>query len=180
MATATLITAEEFELMPDGERFELVSGTLREVTPPSFQHALLQGRLITRLSIFVMEQGLGEVVGEVGVILFREPDTVRGPDIAFVRTERLPEPGEQRRLLRIVPDLAIEIVSPNDKARDVTSKVLTYLDAGVPTVWVVDPGAQHVEVWNHDAPVQVIRAGDTLDGGDVLPGFRLPLADLFG
>lgn len=180
MATTSLMTAEDFEVLSDGERFELIRGELHEVPRPGFRHAKIQMTVGRLLANFVIEHGLGEVIGEVGVVLARDPDTVRGPDVAFVRTERLPTPDMESRLLRIVPDLAIEIVSPNDRTRDITSKVMSYLDAGVPTVWVVDPGKQRVDVWNRDQPVQEFGPDDTLEGGDVLAGFRLPLADLFG
>ncbi len=102
-----------------------------------------------------------------------------GPDIAVVRSDRLLPEDEQIGLLRQTPDLAIEIMSPSDSASDVIDKVMRYFDAGVGVVWVMDPQRRRVVAWNGDRTFQELHSGDTLDGGALLAGFRLPLSDIF-
>jgi Uma2 family endonuclease len=126
---------------------------------------------------------MGVCVGaETGFVLGRDPDTVLGPDAAVVRTERLPPPAEQQGFLERAPDLAVEIVSPNDRWTTVSGKVDAYLAAGVQLVWVIEPGAQAVRVFTPDGTERRLRANDgaVLEAEPVLPGFRLELRELFG
>lgn len=178
MATRTLTTIEELERMPDGEHFELIRGELHEVTPPGERHGEIQLALGARLYAFVEEHKLGRAYGEIGVVFAQEPHTVLSPDLAFVRSERM-LPEAQAGFLRQVPDLVVEIVSPSNTAREIRDKLLLYLGAGVSMIWVVDPRQKRVMVWTDLQTVQELHADDTLDGGDVLPDFRLPLTDIF-
>ena len=117
------------------------------------------------------------LAAETGLRLSSDPDTVRAHDVGFVRTDRVAEarvPGFPAP----APDLVAEVVSPSDRATEVTGKALAWLDAGVSTVWVVDPENRTVTVYRQDGVV-VLRGGDVLDGGDVLPGFALPLEELW-
>ena len=112
-------------------------------------------------------------------MLERGPDPVRLPDVAFVRAERMPSPEEQEHFAPIVPDLAVEVIFPTDRQKDVDEKIEQYLEAGVPLVWVFHLRQRTATVHWAGWPLQDFREGDALDGEEVLPGFRLPLADAF-
>ncbi|MDP9363937.1 MAG: Uma2 family endonuclease [Chloroflexota bacterium] len=114
-----------------------------------------------------------------GLFLAHEPDTVVAPDVAFVRAERLPSPSERRGFSPVVPDLAVEVVSPSDRQAKVDEKVALYLAAGVPLLWVAYPRRRVVRVHRPGREPVELGEGDVLDGEDVLPGFRLPVADVF-
>jgi Uma2 family endonuclease len=180
-AASKLVTAEELARMPDdGYRYDLIGGVLLKMCPASFEHGWLAAQIAALLWNFVRPRRLGIVVGaETGFLLARDPDHVLGPDVAFVRAERLPPRRERRRYLPLAPDLAVEIVSPSDRTRTVIDKVMEYLDYGVRLVWVVYPVRQMVMVWNGDRTGRLLGEHDELDGGDVLPGFRVRVGDLF-
>ena len=177
--TERLMTAEELYALPDsGEKRELVNGRLRVSEPPGAPHGFVQARLTARLVAAVEAGRLGFVFVESGVVLRHGPDTVRGPDVWFVARERLRD-GMPRAYFEGAPDLAVEVVSPRDAAAEMAEKVESYLDAGARIVWVVYPNTRSVAVHTPDGIVRTLRAGDTLDGGDVIPGFALALAELF-
>jgi Uma2 family endonuclease len=181
MATTIRQLTDTLWLMPDhGGRRELIRGEVVERLPTNFEHLSLVGVLTRLLGNHAAEHGLGVVGGEGGFRLERDPDTVLAPDVAFVRGDRVP-PREQWRhgFPDLAPDLVVEILSPSDSAAAINDKLLTYHDAGVRQVWIVDPGRRAVSVATPDGLVRILRSGDTLDGGDVLPGFVLPIADLF-
>ena len=139
--------------------------------------AMRTGRVIAN---FVDEKKLGEVyAAETGFTIAHDPDTVRAPDVAFVSRARIPEAGEPEGFWSIAPDLVVEVISPFDKASEVQDKVRDYLTAGVGLVWVVDPQTRTVTVYESLARARVLLEDDKLDGGEVLPGFELALADLF-
>jgi Uma2 family endonuclease len=175
-------TAEElFELPDDGRRHELVEGDLVPVTPAGFEHGDLAGEVFFHVKAFVREHRLGVVLAaETGFVLQRDPDTVRAPDVAFVRADRVPPKDQRRRFAELAPDLVAEVVSPTDRAGEVNGKVAQWLDAGVRLVWVVDPENRVVVAHEPGGLAHLLREDGLLDGGDVLPGFRLPLAELFG
>jgi Uma2 family endonuclease len=104
---------------------------------------------------------------------------VLAPDVAFVRADRLPAEEEADRFARLAPDLAVEIISPSDTGPEVDEKVGLYLGAGVPLVWVVDPRRKTVRVWKGDGTDRLLSEDDELDGGEVLPGFRILVSRLF-
>jgi Uma2 family endonuclease len=174
------MTAEElFELPDDGMRHELVEGELRTMTPAGFEHGRVALRLGAQILRHVEAQSLGAVLAaETGFVLRRDPDTVRAPDVAFVAADRLPVTG--RGFAELAPDLVVEVVSPSDRASEVAAKAAMWLDAGVRLVWVVDPQARLAAVHHPGGLVTVLREDGVLDGEDVLPGFRLPLAPLLG
>ena len=180
--TATeLMTAEDLARLPDdGCQYELVKGVLRRMAPASFRPSNVAMRIAIEIGAYAKEHGLGELTGaDGGYILERGPDTVLAPDVAFVRAERLPSAAEQEHFAPIAPDLAIEVVSPSDRMRKVNEKVDHYLAAGVPLVWVFHPRRRTVTVRRPNQPPHVLREGDELDGEDILPGFRLPIADVY-
>lgn len=172
-------TADDLLALPDdGRRHELVEGVLRTTTPAGARHGRTAARLLLRVGAHAETHDLGVVLAaETGLVLSREPDTVRAPDLAFVRAEHaaaLETPG----FAALAPDLVAEVVSPGDRASEVTSKALAWTDAGVLVVWVVDPQSRVVTV--HDgAGTRVLRGDDVLDGGDVLPGLAVPLPELW-
>jgi hypothetical protein len=125
--------------------------------------------ILAALHEHVRANRLGHVVSEVGFVLRRNPDTVRGPDVAFVRAGREPGGDDAQRFFAGAPDVAAEVVSPGDTAWEVAEKVEEYLAAGTSLVWVVDPKNSLVVVHTPDHVARVLRAGDTLDGGDVVP-----------
>lgn len=174
------MTAEDLYVLPDdGLRHELVAGRLLSEPPPGFDHGDLTAVISERLSRHVRSARLGKVLaGDPGFILSRNPDTVRAPDVAFVRTERLPS-GRLSRYYPGAPDLAIEILSPGDRPGEVAAKVADYLAAGARAVWIVDSEDRTVTVFAPASPARIFREEDELDGGDVVPGFRVRVGELF-
>jgi len=178
--TATRWTAEEVGRLVGLGPSELVRGELLMLNPTKPRHGRIASRLNVRLGQFAEEHGLGETfIAEAGFRVEQEPDTIRAPDIAFVATEHLPPDEALDDWFPTGPDLAVEVVSPTDAWMDVEEKVQEYLRAGSRLVWVVDPQARTVHLYRPDRTVQILAEEDTLAGEDVLPGFRLPVADLF-
>lgn len=171
------VTAEElWERCAAGdERIELFDGEVVPMSPVNSVHSIIVGRLAGRLAAFALEQSLGEVIIEPGLILSRRPDLLLAPDLAFVRREALPVPTPERGFWEGAPDLAIEVVSPSDSASRLVRKVQGYLQAGVRLVWVIYPDERQVHVFGLELDVRIIREAGELDGGEVLPGFRLVL-----
>lgn len=178
-ATKTLISADEFFALGGSAKQELVAGEVIEMVPPGGEHGGLQGVLIFHLQLCVESSGTGVVLGEAGFRLKVGPDTVRAPDVAYLSAARLPEGPLPRTYIVGAPDIAVEIVSPNDTATDVQEKVQEYLDAGSLRVWVVDPARASITVHYPNGTSRTLRGDDVLSGEDVLPGFSLRVADLF-
>jgi len=176
-----LVTADELLQMPDdGFRYELVKGTLRKMTPAGFAHGVAVLKLSVPICVFVEQHGLGIVCGaETGFIVTSDPDTVLAPDISFVRQDRVPAAGLPTGFWRGAPDLAVEVLSPNDSTREIDDKARAWLEAGARLVWLADQRRRTIIVRRRDAAPRILSASDTLDGGDVLPGFTLLVADAF-
>ena len=176
-----LLTADDLlRLHSEGVYGELIRGELHETMPPGEQHGTIMADLTIVIGAFVKQHRLGRVTaGDAGVWIERDPDTVRGPDIAFFSTERMqagpPLPGYSVT----VPDLVVEIVSPNDKSLEVYDKARMWLSHGVRVVWVVQPVSRSVDVHRSDVGVEVVSEDGVLDGGDVLPDFICPVSDVF-
>jgi len=181
VATQTLFTAEQLMLMPDdGCRRELVAGELRTMPPPGWKHGAVESRLCARLANHVESRGLGVVLaGDPGFLLASDPDTVLAPDVAFIRNEHIPPELSDERYWPGPPDLAVEVVSHRRPARALHKKAMAWLDFGVLLVWVVHPEQRTVTVYRPGAEPETLSEGDSLDGHDLLPGFRCPVADLF-
>ncbi len=178
--TEPLLTAEDLYRLPeDGRRHELIDGRLVVSESPGWTHGGIAAQVAAALIPYVRARRLGQVVVESGYVLARRPDTVRGPDVSFVRADRLPAREVAHRFYEGAPDLAIEIVSPDDRAAEVARKVAGYLRAGSRAVWVVYPDTCSVVVHAPDGLARLHGPDDTLDGGDVLPGLALPVAELF-
>jgi Uma2 family endonuclease len=174
------MTAEDLLALPDDDKqYELVEGVLIEMSPSGRPHSRDGLRVATRLNLFVEDHDLGEVHGaDGGFILRRNPDTVRAPDAAFVRKERLVKLDDEG-FMPLPPDLAVEVVSPSNTVSEMSQKVRDYLDAGSAMVWVVEPLRRQVTVYTPDNVARIHRDGDTLSGGDVLPGFELDVTYIF-
>jgi Uma2 family endonuclease len=176
--TRTIITARQLLEESDLGRCELIRGEIIPMTPASPQHGRIETRLASRLDSFVQANGLGEVYsGDVGFQIEQDPDTVRAPDIAFVRWERAAEAPEEG-FFQGPPDLAVEVVSPNDRLTEAMAKVQDWLGAGCAAVWLVDPRTQRMTVFQ-EGRTSVLKVGDRLTGGELLPGFELPIAEIF-
>jgi Uma2 family endonuclease len=175
-----LVTAEELERLPgDDYRYELVKGRVVRMSPVGWQHGKVVARLLLVLGKYLEQHTLGMVVTEVGFVLASNPDTVRAPDLAFIRQERLPA-VDPRGFWRGAPDLAVEVLSPDDRAPEVEEKVDEYLQHGVTVVLVVDPHNESVSVHRRLAPPLALQgAHAVLEIGDVLPGFSATLASIF-
>lgn len=175
-----LLTAEDLWNLPeDGFRHELVRGKLTSMTPPGGAQGAVVSLIAMRLSQLVWAQRLGAVVaGDAGFILRRAPDTVRGPDVAFVAFDRLAGGRLPDGYFEGAPAIAVEVVSPNDRPAEVQAKVGEWLAAGARQVWVAYPATRTLVVHGTGFTAQLTE-NDTLTGGDVLPGFCCPVRDLF-
>ncbi len=181
--TAIELTAEDvYDLpeKPDIWRYELVDGKLVEVSPAGMIHTLIVGRIYRFLADHADENNAGLVIVDgLGFVLSREPDTLRVPDISFISRERLPEDGPTWSYTDVVPDLVIEVISPGNSAAELRRRTRDYLAAGVRLIWVAWPEERSVSVYAGSRTPTELIAEETLDGGDVLPGFVIPVADLF-
>jgi Uma2 family endonuclease len=182
MATAhQLVTAEELLRMPDdGYRYELVRGELRKMAPVGHLHGRIAINVTTPLDQHVRAHTLGTVyAAETGFKLASNPDVVRAPDVAFVRRERVEAVGDIEGYWPGAPDLAVEVISPGDTYADVQDKVCDWLEAGTRMVVLVMPRRRAVTVYRSLTDSITLREDETLDGGDVVPGWQIPVRDLF-
>ena len=177
---ARLVTAEELEHFPsDNNRFELVEGRLVPMSPVSFEHGKVVLRVGFLLGRHLQDHPDGTVVAEVGFILARNPDTVRGPDIAFIRKDRVPA-RDSRGFFKGPPDVAIEVLSPEDRPGEVRAKTEEYLAQGVPLVVVIDPDEKTAALFRPTGHQAILRQGaDLLDLNYVIPGFSCRLREIF-
>ena len=180
MSTKTLLTSEElWKIVADGSRYELCEGELVPMTPIGIQHGAIVIKLGRLLGSYVEAKHLGIVGTEIGFRLARDPDTVRAPDLAFIAKERLPKEGVPTKFANFPPDLAVEVLSPDDTASELPKKVEEYFRAGVRLIWVVDPRTQTVTVYQSLQNVRILSSDQELDSGDVVPGFRCQVSELF-
>jgi len=177
--TESITTAEQLLRTPDLGRCELICGELIMMSPAGGMHGVVVGNVTGPLAVFVKQNRLGKVLGaETGFHIGHDPDTVRAPDVAFVRAARLGQ-GIPAGFFQGPPDLAVEVLSPDDRMGMVLAKVHRWLDAGCDTVWVIDPDKRTVSVHRKDEEPCVLGESEVLSGGDLLPGFALPLAEVF-
>lgn len=182
MSTTTSITAAQLLEMPDdGKRYELVAGELKTMSPSGWKQGEICSKMDRLVGNHVEKHDLGTVFGaETGFFIARSPDTVRAPDVAFVAKENLPTTDPADAYWPGAPDLAVEVLSPNDKTGDVDEKIHLWLAAGSRAVWVVDPKLKTVTVHQSTTDIRVLTIVDELDGGAVVPGLRCQVADIFG
>ena len=178
-ATKTLLTAAEFDNYPfeEDKRYELDEGELIEMTRPAYKHNRVMGNLFGELRGYFKTNRIGEaLVSENLYALSRA--TRRAPDVAIILGDHRKE-LEHAKVIAIVPDIAAEVLSPSETPRMIHRKLKQYFEAGVKEVWLIDPDAQEVEVWTKLAlPDHALGAGESLTSR-LMPGFQLPLADLF-
>jgi len=179
MATMQQITTAKQLLRAAGlDRCELIRGELIMMTPAGFRHGRIACAVAAILREFVQGRQSGVVTGaETGFLLARDPDTVRAPDVAFVGADRIPE-TEPVGFFPGAPDLAVEVLSPNDAAGNVLAKVQDWLNADCRAVWVVDPQTRTVTVYRTRREISVLTEAEMLDGSPVLPGFQVRVGDL--
>jgi Uma2 family endonuclease len=171
-----VMTAEELLRLPeDGTRRELLDGELRTMSPTGAGHGEHESAITFHIGTYLSSHPVARLWGgEVGFVLRRSPDRVRAPDIAVMRRERVPPAG----FFEGAPDMAIEVVSPGDTADEVEAKVQEWLAAGAETVWVVYPTGPRLAVHWPDGSARTYGPDDEVDGGPVLPGFRIRLSVL--
>lgn len=176
MTSPAPMTAEELlSVHLPHKRVELVRGTLVVRKPTGFTHGRVTANLSLRLGMHVQQATAGQLfAAETGFTLTRHPDTVRAPDVAFVRRERLPV-AEPHGFAELVPDLVVEVLSPDDRAGEVLAKVADWINSGTSLVWVIDPERRMARVYRQDGTETLVTATETLSGEDVLPGFSCPL-----
>ena len=180
MSTKTLLTFAEFERLPEkeGVRYELDEGELVTMTFPRPRHNQVVKRIFRLLQDFLDRNPLGEIFfPDTGFVLSKDPDTLRGPDLSFLRAERVRQVDVDRDI-EGAPDLAIELVSPNDSAEALNRKVEQYLRAGARSVWVFYPDVRQIHLHTPQG-VRKLTAENTLEDPDLLPGFSIPVRALF-
>jgi Uma2 family endonuclease len=179
MATTKLYTIDEVEQLDEDELCLLIEGELQELSPVGGEHAEIGYRLQMSLGAYVWQHRLGILfTPDAGFIFSRSPDTLLSPDAAFVRDDRLPPPP-RTSFLEVVPDLVVEINSPFDRRADIERKIGVYLRAGVPLVWEIEPKTRSVTVYRPGHESEIVTDTGELDGGEVVPGFRLAVSRLF-
>jgi Uma2 family endonuclease len=182
VTTKTLtVTAEELLHMPRGHhRYELIHGVLNKMPPAGHYHGKQVVRVTAPLAVHVRSNDLGSVyAAETGYKLASDPDHVRAPDVSYVSRERLELMGETEGYWPGAPDLAVEVISPSDRYADVEEKVSEWLNAGAHMVIVVNPRSRTVRVHRSHTETIDLTENDVLDGDDVVPGWRLPVTDIF-
>ena len=182
MVTTTLVTLADFErLGEEAEEYEVIDGMLVRREGMGRIHGRLGFDLGGYLWLHLRPGRLGELyTSDTNFLLPLDPLVLVKPDIAFIRADRLPPDTELEGPLTVVPDLVVEVRSPGDRPSTIDRKIERYRSAGVPLVWLVRPRERTVTVFAQGQEPRVLGINDVLDGGNVLPGFRLPLADLFG
>jgi Uma2 family endonuclease len=179
MSTKTLLTADELEQMPDDDsvRTELDEGELITMPPTGLDHGYFETGIASILDRYVRQHRLGRVyTGDTGFRL--SPGTVRAPDVAFVRQERLDE-IKSKGFAKGAPDLAVEIFSPSDSIPQLMRKVKQYFAAGCHTVWIVYPDAREIHVLEASGSDRILGDADLMEAPDLLPGFSIPVAEFF-
>ncbi len=175
-----LYTAEELLELEDGFRYELLDGHLVERVMGA-EAGRIEARILRKLDEFCDVHDSGYVFSPTtGYILFPEQSNrVRFPDGSFVKHHRLPNDQPPRGYIRLAPDLAVEVISPNDEACDLQEKIEEYLQAGVQPIWVIYPRTKRIIVFRADGTVSRLTETESIVGDSVLPGFSCPVADLF-
>ena len=182
MSTTALVTADELLALPTGmgKRYELVAGELRVMSPAGWRHGGVAGNIAALLGPYIRTHNLGrDFAAETGFLLKRNPDTVRAPDFAFISAANLPASDPTDDFWPGAPDLAVEVVWPNDGAGEVAEKVDEWLAAGCAAVWVIDPELKTVTIYRPNAGVELKAIGETVIGDPVVPGFSCAVDEIF-
>ena len=179
--TSQLMTAEDLlHIGDDGFRYELVQGELRRTSPAGHRHGRFVLNITTPLDQFVRAHQLGSVyAAETGFQLTTDPDTVRAADVAFIQQDRVTAVGDTEGYWPGAPDLAVEVVSPHDLYTEIEEKVIDWLDAGTRMVVIINPRKRTVTTYRSRSEITILTDDDTLDGADIIPGWRLPIQEIF-
>jgi Uma2 family endonuclease len=182
MSTSSAFTADQLLRLPSGmgQRFELVAGELRVMSPAGWRHGYVIGNLHGILAAHITDHELGVLFGaETGFRLGYGPDTVLAPYISFIQKQNLPAQMPDEAYWPGAPDLVVEVLSPSDRTGEVDEKITTWLTAGAQAVWVVNPKLHTVTIHQAGKRAQIRSAGEVLEGDPVVPGFSCPVAELF-
>ncbi|MEM1304419.1 MAG: Uma2 family endonuclease, partial [Planctomycetota bacterium] len=178
--TADQLLGISVQLRNHGKRCELVSGELRIMSPTGGEHGVLSARIAAVLNVHVATNGLGVCFGaETGFVVQRDPDTVKAPDAAFVKQDRIDAVGISAKYFPEAPTLAVEVVSPSESEDEVHAKAQMWIESGSEMVWVVWPEDRTVSVYRPQQEVLKVGEAETPDGGGVVPGFAVEVAELF-
>ena len=178
MVATRRVTIDEFAEMPLEGIWELIDGEPIELSPAAGRSGWISGNVYRLLANHVRQSQVGWAFPpETGFVLFDDRQTVRSPDAAVVLRNRLAELPDS--FVPMAPDLAAEVLSPSDRIADALAKVAMYLQAGTSLVWLVNPATRTVVVFRSETDPVTLGESDTLDGGDVLPGFSVPVAEIF-
>lgn len=179
-STEQLSSADEFFAEYENRRFELVRGVAKEMPMPELEHGHISSLINYFLTDFVRRNRLGRIFGNDSFIKVHDnPDSVYGPDICFISFERLPQGKIPKGISNVIPELVVEVRSPSQRWTELITKVLDYLAAGVGAVMVVRPDREAVAVYRADADEVHFGREDILTLPDILPGFELPLGQVF-
>lgn len=171
-------TAEDFFNSPLSKNYELIEGELVEIMSTGFIHGIVAQELSYYVLDFAKKNDLGLVTAaETGFIMGEK--TYRGADGAFISNENLEKYGYPQGFFPVAPDIAIEVVSPNNTSEEMMEKVNLYLENGSRMVWIVYPQTRVITVYRQNNVVSLLRENDILDGEEILPGFRLSVGELF-
>ena len=174
------ISGEDLFRMGDIGRCELVHGEIVHMSPAGGRHGKLANWIATLLTNHVKPQKLGTIyAAETGFYTQRNPDTVRAPDTMYVSNERVAQIGDPVKYLDVAPNLAVEVLSPDDTWTEIETKVEEYVHAGVQLIWIVDPDRRIVAIYRPSGDRTRLGQTDTLSGEDVLPGFTIPVSQIF-
>jgi Uma2 family endonuclease len=173
------VTLEEFARLPkDGASHEINAGELLTLPPPKSLHALVALTILEFLQQHMKKQGTGRVIPEAGYILSRNPLTIRQPDVSVISLERI-RATDPDSYFEGAPELAVEVVSSSDSAEDLDVKTKQYLQSGAQQVWILYPRTQTVHIFSRGVATFIRDQDQTLEGGNLLPGFTVPVASLF-
>jgi Uma2 family endonuclease len=176
-----LLTAEEYGELPDlGRSTELVRGLIVEMNVPYPRHGQICAQIAYLLCRYLEDHDIGHVItNDGGVVVERQPDTVRGPDVTFISYQKAAKGPLPRKYFDIAPELLFEVRSPDDRWGKILQKVGEYLTAGTEVVCVVDPDSETVRLHFADKPPETLSANDELSFPSLLPGFKVPIQRLF-
>lgn len=175
-----LMTAEEFWHSPlNGKQTELVCGRVKDRSLPGIRHGMVSAALGSLLYSWAHSFRCGRIGLRAGCITAHNPDTVRGPDILYIRANRVPPDGTPDGFWPFAPDLAVEIVSRGETGDEVSEKVREYFSAGTLLVWVIHPCTHSIVVYAPDGVARTYSENSTLERPDLLPGFSCKVAELF-
>jgi len=178
-AKTRLTLAEAYE-MPGEGLHEFIDGELVAVSVPSYGHGSVCAKVLGLLFEYAARQRSGRVVTNAGFVLQLpyDPERARIPDVAFVSTRRLAEVGPIEKAFPGAPDLAVEVISPSERAADAAQRVRDYLEAGARSVWIIAPEARTATLYHADGSARLVREGEALESQEILPGLSIPLRDV--